>query len=300
MKWQTGILCAGLAVSGPAVAQAAPIPKPVKNMIRAAAGSGDPALLASTAKLAKKANPDSAAEIDALVKQLKADAARRHKEELEREGFFDGWSGEGQVGLSNSTGNTRNTGISLGLSFERNGLQWRHAFNATVDYSRNNGVVDKDRYFASWESDYKFSKRAYAVGLTSWESDRFSGFHSRISESLGLGYALVRTDDMKLSIQGGPALRQTDYISGGTKNRFSGMAAVKYKWTILPGLLLSENATFYGDNHDSTLTSNSALTTKLIGALSAQASFFVQYESNPPADLVTTNTLSRVTLVYSF
>ncbi|MDE2466333.1 MAG: DUF481 domain-containing protein, partial [Alphaproteobacteria bacterium] len=218
----------------------------------------------------------------------------------QRESFFEGWSGEGQVGLSNSTGNSRNTGISLGLSFEKNGIQWRHSFNATVDHSRNNGVVTKDRYFASWQSDYKFTKRAVAAGILSWESDRFAGFNNRFSESLGIGYSLIRTDDMALSIQGGPALRQTDYLTGKTKNGVAGMAAVNYKWTISPGLVLSQDATFYGQSQDSTLTSNTAVTVKLIGALSAQASFFAQYESNPPGRLATTSTLSRLTLVYSF
>jgi putative salt-induced outer membrane protein len=287
-------------------AQADPIPERVAAMIRAAVDGGDAAVVASTVSLAKKTNPNSGDEIDALVAQLKADADRRHHAELERMGFFEGWTGQGQAGLTNSTGNTRNTGIALALSFGRDGLDWRHSFNATVDYARDNGIETKDRYFAGWETDYKFSERFYALGLASWEANRFSGFNNRTSESIGLGYSLIKTPDMTLSVQAGPALRQTDYVVGGSKNSFAAMAGANYQWTILPELVFSENVTFYGESHDSTLTSNTALTVKLIGALSAQASFLVQYESNPPfrsnppVRAQNTDTTSRLTLVYSF
>ena len=300
MNWRTPPVFALLFATAPIAAHADPIPQPVEAMIRAAFESGDAASFASTVNLAKKTNPGSTAEIDALAAQLHADADRIHHEKLTHEGFFEGWTGQGLAGLSNATGNTRNTGIALGLSFARDGIDWRHSFNATVDYARDNGIEDKDHYFAGWESDYKFSERFYALGLASWESDRFSGFDSRLSESVGLGYFLIKSPDMQLSVQAGPALRQTDYIVGGTQNSFAGMAAANYQWTILPSLIFSENATFYGESRDSTLTSNTALTAKLIGALSAQASFFVQYESNPPLGLENTDTTSRLALVYSF
>jgi putative salt-induced outer membrane protein len=42
------------------------------------------------------------------------------------------------------------------------------------------------------------------------------------------------------------------------------------------------------------------LTVNLIGALSARASYHVQYETNPPLGLDQADTLTRLTLVYSF
>ena len=35
------------------------------------------------------------------------------------------------------------------MSATREGLTWTHAFNATMDYQRDNGVETKGRYFAS-------------------------------------------------------------------------------------------------------------------------------------------------------
>ncbi|HVV26643.1 MAG TPA: DUF481 domain-containing protein [Rhizomicrobium sp.] len=284
----------------PATAFAEPVPGKVADMIRAAAADGDAAELAATVKAAKKANPDSSAEIDALVSQLQAEADARHQADLERQGFFDGWSGQGEAGLSNSTGNTRSTTLALGLNFLKTGLRWDHALNGTVDYQRDNGVETKSRYFAGYNAHYKFDDRFYALGLLSWEGDRFSGFSSRLSESVGLGYFLLKEPDMSLSVEAGPALRQTDYIVGGSENSFAGRAAANYQWTILPDLVFTEAVSFYGESRDSTLISDTGLTVHLIGALSARASYHVQYESNPPLALEKTDTTSRLTLVYSF
>ena len=43
-----------------------------------------------------------------------------------------------------------------------------------------------------------------------------------------------------------------------------------------------------------------AVTSKLIGNLSGRASFNVRYNSNPPDDIRSTDTLSKLSLVYEF
>jgi putative salt-induced outer membrane protein len=281
-------------------AQADPIPEKVADMIRAASAGGDPIELAATVKIAKKTNPHSVREIDTLAAKLRSEADARHRAELMRWGFFDGWKGQGEAGLSNSTGNTRSTNVALGLNFTRNGLAWDHILTATVDYQRDNGIESKSRYFAGYSTHYKFDGRLYGVGLLSWEADRFAGFNNRLSESIGFGYAVLQSPNMTLSVEAGPALRQTDFIAGGSQNSFAGRAAANYQWNILPDLTFTQTVSFYGEGRDSTLVSDTGLTANLIGALSARASYHVQYETDPPLALENTDATSRITLVYSF
>ena len=297
MIQRLGLAIALLAIA--ASAHADPIPAQTEILLRAAADKND-ATLASTADLAKKAFPKSAKEIDALVKQLHSVATHRHQEKLRHLGLLRGWKGHGQVGASNTSGNTRSTGLAVGLDFSREGLKWTHAFNATFDYERDNGVQTKGRYFASYQSNYRFSDRLYLLGLASWESDRFSGFDSRATETLGFGYSLVRTPAVALSLEGGPALRQTDFVVAGPKNTFAARAAVNYAWAVMPNLKLTENMSYYNENQDGTFTANTAFTVGLIGSLSMQASYLAQYESAPPTLLHRYNSTARTTLVYSF
>jgi putative salt-induced outer membrane protein len=280
--------------------QAEPIPAQTELLLRTAANKSD-AMLGSTADLAKKAFPKSAKEIDALVTQLRATAERRHQEKLRHLGLLRGWKGHGQVGASTSSGNTRSTGLAVGLDFSRDGLKWNHAFNATFDYERDNGVETKGRYFASYQSNYRFNERLYLLGLASWESDRFSGFDSRATESLGFGYTLVKGPRITLAVEGGPALRQTDFVPAGPKSTLASRAAVNYAWAMMPNLKLTENMSYYNEDKDGTFTSNTALTVGLIGSLSVQASYLAQYESMPATALLHRyNSTARTTLVYSF
>ena len=288
-----------LALAASTAAHAAPIPRPVEDMIRAAASDG-PSELSATVKLAKRTNPGSSEEIDALVARLKTEAEDRHRAELEGRSFFAGWDGQGEAGVSKSTGNTESASVALGLNFSRSGLQWDHNFTATVDYQDERGVESKSRYFASYSAHYKFAEQFYALGVVSWERDKFSGFSSRASEALGLGYAILRRPDMTLSVEGGPALRQTAYVAGGPESNVAARAAVNYHWDILSNLTLAETASFYEESHDSTIVSETGLTVALIDALSARLSFHMQYESNPPLALENTDTMTRLTLVYSF
>lgn len=293
----------GLAASvllGLAAAHADPIPAPVVQMIQAAAKSGDESQLAVAVKLAKKTNPRSVGEIDRLASQLKGWTEARRRFRLRRQGFFQGWKGQGEAGAANSTGNSRSTSVALGLNFSKTGLRWDQTFAATADYQRENGIESQSRYFASYSGHHKFTERLYSLGLISWEDNRFAGFHTRLSESLGLGYAFLKAPNMALAIEAGPALRQTEYIAGNSERKFAGRASLNYRWDILPDLTLTEVATYYGEGKDSTVTTDTGLTTKLIGSLSARVSYHLQYESSPPPPLRKTDATTRMTLVYNF
>lgn len=297
-QWLYGPGLALVALAFPA--QAAPIPEPVAAMIKAAAASGDAATLKTTADLAKKTNPDSVAEIDAMVAGLQQSAEDQRLAKLRTQGFFEGWHGQGQAGASISTGNTSSKGFALGIDLHKEGVKWRHAILGTVDYSRQNGVTSQERYFASYEANYKLTERLYALGLVSWERDAFAGFSRRFSETVGIGYAALKRPNMTLNVEAGPALRQTRYITGLSANRLAARGALDYSWTIRPGMVFTEVASLYAESDDSTLTSTTALTLKMLDALSLRASLLVDHETHPPLGLEKTNTTSRLTLVYGF
>ena len=269
-------------------------------MITAASDSGDATAMKTTVDLAKKTNPDSTAEIDELVAGLTKAAAEEHLATLESEGFLEGWTGQGQAGGSLTTGNTDSRATSVGLRFEKEGLHWRHLLLGTIDYTRENDVTSQNRAFASYQGNYKVNDRWYGLALASYEHDRFAGFDRRLSEAFGAGYTVVKTQNMSLNLEAGPAYRQTHFITGESTRRVALRLATDYAWTIAPGIQFTENAVYYAQSGDSTLTSTTALTAKIRGALSVQASFLYNHEQHPPLGLDKTDTTTRVTLVYGF
>jgi putative salt-induced outer membrane protein len=281
-------------------ALADPPPEPIVRLITEAARTGNPANLDQAAAFAKNAYPASAAEIDALVANLRAQAETARIARLQQLGFFQGWSGEGEVGASETTGTARNTTVAVGLKLNRLGLDWDHHFTALVDYQRSNGLTTANRELASYEADYRFAPRLFANGLVQWEQDRFAGFNRRFTETVGIGYSIITTPAMTWQASGGPALRQTSFITGLDENDLSARGATQLIWHVAAATTFTEDAGLYIGGRDNTYFSTTALTTNIFGDLSARLSFNVNVESKPPPGIDNTSTISRITLVYSF
>jgi putative salt-induced outer membrane protein len=277
-------------------ALADPIPPAVDAMIDAAS----PADLAVIASVAKKANPASAAEIDAKVAAINAAAAKAQEEKLASQGFFEGWTGQGEAGGFISTGNTENRGLAVGVNVSKESRQWKHSLRGIVDYQEDNGVASRERYFAGYEGNWKFSSRAYALLALSWERDKFTGFSSRFTEAVGLGYRLVDSPRLKINVDAGPALRQTRFITGISENTFAARAGLNATWLITDALTFNQTATYYYDDFNNSLLALSQLSFKLNSRLSTRFSFQYNNESNPPAGRKNSDTVTRATLVYSF
>ena len=296
--WRIALL-AGMAVQMATTALAAePLPAGVAAMLDAAAG--DPVAMKTVADLAKKVYPGAVADIDSKVAALVTTTEAARLAKLESQGFSEGWSGEGSVGIFNSTGNTTSTGVAAGGKLAKEGVRWRNTIIAQADYQRQDSITTKERYFVGYDINYNFSPRFYATGLLSWERDRIAGFSSRFSEGLGLGYRLVDSPSMVISLEGGPALRQTKFLGGANDSSLTARTAGNVLWTIAPTTTLSERASYFIGGESNTLTSETALTTKVYGGLSARLSFFAQNESNPQPFRKATDTTTRFTMVYGF
>jgi putative salt-induced outer membrane protein len=306
MKWRRVValwrflfpfLCVAIV---PDAAWAGPIPEPVIRIVLHAAKTGNPATLQSAIDLAKATNPDSVAEIDALAAQLRKDADAARIAKLSSEAFFEGWTGEGEAGASLTTGTSDNKTLALGVHLAKEDLEWRHKIALIGNYQSSNDVTTAESYLASYEGNYRFAPRLYAFGLLQWEQDRFAGFNARYSESFGAGYTLVVTPAFNWQVSSGPALRQTRRVTHDAQSDASLRADSQLLWSISPSTAFNEEVGTYAGGSDSTYFSTTAITTKVMGNLSARTSFNITSESNPPVGIETTNTVTRLTLVYSF
>jgi putative salt-induced outer membrane protein len=104
----------------------------------------------------------------------------------------------------------------------------------------------------------------------------------------------------KLRVEGGPALREANYIETGREQSGSLRAGEYLSWQLGLRNQLTQSVVAYLQSGNSTVIGTTALTTKLYGDLAARASFEVRHESEPPPGRENTDTTSRVTLVYGF
>lgn len=277
-----------------------PLPPAVAAMLDAAAASGNAATLKAVADMARQTNPGSRADIDTRLAGYAAAAAKAQQERLATQAWHEGISGQGEIGLTRSTGNTDSTGVALRVNLTKKTRNWKHGVRATVDYQRSNGVTRKQRYAAGYEGNVRLSDRLYTVAVLGFERDSFAGYSSRFTESLGVGYKLVASRALTVGVEAGGALRQTAYARVPDENSPAGRLAVDTNWKLSPEIALTSNATAYVEDVNTTLAATTAMTFKVTSALSARASVVVRHETDPPPRLDDTDTTTAFTLVYGF
>lgn len=286
-------------------------------MIEAAIAAGDPAKVSAVVEVAKQTNPDDVAQIDELHgaflakrREMAAAEQARKVEKIRSAGLLQNWSGTGQIGAFLTTGNSRNTGVTLSLSLNRTGIDWQHRLRATADYQRSNGRTSREQFLAAYEPRYQVDSDLFAYALAQYESDRFQGFDSRYSVSGGVGYKLIDSAAAQLSIKAGPSWRKVDFVDGTSDSAFGALAGMDFDWQLAERLKLTQDANLVADTAgsaaifvDSTSTSillTTGLEAKVSDRLSTRLSYTVDYDSKPPAGAVSTDTQSRFTLVYGF
>lgn len=308
---------AAIAATLQSTAAAAALPEPVRAMIAAAIATGDKAKVAAVVEVAKQTNPDDVDEIDALDKAFKAQLAEksaaekaRKEEAVRTAGLFENWHGKGQIGAFHSSGNSHDIGVSVALNLDRKGIDWEHKLTAAVDYQRSNGTTSRERYLFAYEPRYRISPDLFTYGLAQYERDRIQGFAARYALSGGLGYDVISSTAVKLSAKLGPAFRHTEFIGGGAEDHLGALAGLDFDWKISKRLTFTQkadmvaesggSATLIVDSGNTTLALASGLEAKVSDRLSTRLSYSFNYDSNPPPQGVSTDSLTRFTMVYGF
>lgn len=296
---------------------AAELPAPVRAMIEAAIATGDEAKVRTVIELAKATNPADGAEIDAINAAFLADKREQQKlaearriEAIREASLLERWKGRGELGGSRATGNSPSLGLAAGLDIKREGIDWTHSLRGRADYQRTGGIVTREKYFAAYEPRFQIDTDLFAYGLGQFERDTIQGYDARWAVSAGLGWQAVKRPGLNLALKAGPAFRRTESTNGETDDRLAGLLGLDFDWSFAEGVKLTQDsnlvaetggaATVFFDSRSTTLALVTGLEARITGKLSSRFAYQVDYNSDPPAGKVSTDTISRVTLVYGF
>lgn len=226
----------------------------------------------------------------------------------------DGWKGEGALSAGMTSGNTDTSDI--GLSFDVDHLvgAWDYGLQGQVDYGKQDGEESRNRVFVGANADYNITERLFSFARGSYEVDQFTGFDSRSFAGGGLGYRIYDNDPVSWVVRGGPGVKidevkrviTTDdtgaalIIPAETVTSVGAVGKSKFQWALNDKLTFS-NITDVIYAEESTQISNGlALTAQINGSLSARFGFDTRYDTNPPLGFDSTDTATRIGVVYKF
>lgn len=226
----------------------------------------------------------------------------------------DGWTGEGSVSAGVTTGNTDTTDVGIGLDLGKTSGPWTYGVEAFADFGEVDGTESKNRWFLGGTVDRQINDRLFGFGRVSYEQDEFSGFDSRAFVGGGLGYDIFVGDVLSWTVRGGPGFKidevgetvTTDalgapvIVPGFTDESFSAFGESAFAYAFNDNVKFTNDSTVLYADISTQLTNSAAITAKLSSALSARVSFDVRHETDPPEGFESTDTATRVSLVYGF
>lgn len=210
------------------------------------------------------------------------------------------WSGEAELGISRTTGNTEQAALGARARVKHETTLWRNLLKANFDVAEEKDEKIQERFISSFETNYKFLERAYAFGFIEYEEDRFSGFDYRLTQSAGLGYRVVDEPDLTFDVEAGPGLRITEFEDrGDTEREFVGRLATDFIWRFSDDAELTNEAQVVTGRENTTIRSLSALTSDITDDLALRVSYDIRRDTNVEPNREKTDTITKVSLVYS-
>jgi putative salt-induced outer membrane protein len=213
---------------------------------------------------------------------------------------LNGWSGEGELGFSSTSGNTDSETLNAKLGLGKAHGNWKHNAKIAVLKASDSGVDSADSRVFTEKSEYRFAEHTYAFGRIKHEEDKFSGFDHQSVISFGIGHLFIETEIHKLEASAGIGYRDSEDDLGESNSEGVLDGEVKYQYVISPSATFNQNVQVESGDTNTYSKSETYLKLKINGNLNAKLGYEVKHNSDVPAGVDKTDTMTTVTLVYGF
>ncbi len=210
------------------------------------------------------------------------------------------WSGKAKLGYLATSGNTENSTLNSGFEIGYKTGKWAHLFNVAAINASENEVTTAEAYDAGWKSERNLSDRDFLFGRLDWRKDRFGGYDTQMSETVGYGRRLIDMDKHKLNAEIGAGVRQSELRDGTKEDETIFRAGMDYKWLFSETANFSQGLVAESGSKNTYLESVTALSAQLVGNLALVASYTVKHNTDVPPLTEKTDTYTAISLEYLF
>jgi putative salt-induced outer membrane protein len=210
------------------------------------------------------------------------------------------WAGKATLGYLATSGNTENSTLNTAFELGYTTGKWEHIANALAIYASDNEVTTSEAYELGWKSERNLNEHDFLFGRLDWRKDRFGGFDTQFSQTVGYGRRLINTDHHTLNVEAGVGARQSEPQTGPTENETVFRGGAYYKWQFSETAEFRQDLTAESGSENTYLESITAVSAKLLGDLALVASFTVKHNTDVPPLTEETDTYTALSLEYAF
>jgi len=211
-----------------------------------------------------------------------------------------GWSGKATLGYLATSGNTENSTLNSGVEVGFATGKWAHFANAFAISAAESDVTTAEAYELGWKSERELSDKDFLFGRLEWRKDRFGGYDTQFSQTVGYGRRIIDNDKHKFNVEIGAGARQSELQIGTKENETIFRGGAYYTWDFSETAQFRQDVTVEGGEENTYTESVTAISAKLMGNLALVASYTIKNNSDVPALTEKTDTYSALSLEYGF
>lgn len=221
-------------------------------------------------------------------------------------------TGRAEAGLVMSRGNSDTDSANARIEVVNERGLWRNNFGLAGLYGRSAEATIATRWSTRWQTDRKFSHGIYSFVGFGYDDDRFSGFDYQATVTTGLGQEFIKNERTLFRAQIGVGYRRLrpeqltfdddgiviSRIKGDPESDMVGNAAVEFERALTDNTRVLAKVTAESGSSNTLSRGDLALQVKMTQMLAISVGLNAINNSNPPAGLKKTDTLTTLNLVY--
>jgi len=223
-----------------------------------------------------------------------------HEVEEEETGPESPWSGKARLGYLATSGNTDNTNLAGAFEISYSAEKWAHFLDAATIKASESNTTTAEAYAVGWKSERALTEVNFLFGRLDWRKDRFSGYDTQFSQTVGYGHRLIDNDKHSLNGELGFGARQSELADGSDESETIVTGGLYYKWAFSETAEFTQDLLIEAGDQNTYSMSTTALSAKLLGDLALVASYTIKNNSDVPPGTEKTDTFTALSLEYSF
>jgi putative salt-induced outer membrane protein len=211
------------------------------------------------------------------------------------------WKGEGELGFTQTSGNTETQSLVTKLAVGYKLSLWEHTLNLNALRAEDDTELTAESYGLKLQSNYDLAKNKYLFGKFRYEEDRFSSYDYQSSLIFGYGHRVFDTEKTSLMLEAGVGMgkHQTE-IFDDSDNQAVGHLELKYRLKVGTHSEFTQNLKVEGGSENVYSESNTGFKVSVSEKVALKLSLLVKNNSEVHLETENTDTVTAVTLVYGF